>query len=199
MATQVTVAQAMVDKIVSAIYPNGTASASAVGVNVRAFVGWPVPEQQAKDFAADIVQVSVYPTRIGKELPTFREYSDGEISDHKAIRTTVLRREQRQFQITIWASCFDKREPVAAAVDAALEDIDRLTLADGSVATIAFVNAYIDDSGQKQGIYRMDLFYLADFFITKQEELDEIQYTELNLSGGPDFDTQGPVVTETQP
>jgi hypothetical protein len=193
------VAQAMVDLIVAAIYPNGTSAASAVGVNVRAFVGWPVPGQQAKDFAADIVQVSVYPTRVGKELPTFREYADGEIVDHKATRTTVLRREQRQFQVTIWASCFDRRESVAAAVDAVLEDIDRLTLSDGSAATIAFVNAYLDDSGQKQGIYRMDLFYLADYFVTKQEELDEIRYTEINLSGGPSTDAQGPVVTETQP
>ena len=199
MATQLEVSQAIVSSIAAVVYPGGPSQPPVTPYNVRVFPGWPIPEQQAKDFAAQIAQISVFPTRVGKQLPALPDFTDGPLSNHKAIRTTALRREQRQWQITVWAWCFDAREPIAKAVDVALETANRLTFADGSVGNIWYVNSYQDDGDQKQGIYRYDLFYMVDYALTKQEELDEVQATEVHYSGGPTFDVQGPVVTVTQP
>lgn len=54
----------------SAVYPNGTSNPSVAGVDVRIYVGWPVPANLDADLALGKVNVSIYPSP--SERPTTR-------------------------------------------------------------------------------------------------------------------------------
>lgn len=56
------VGAALVALAAQAIYPNGTGQASAAGVPVKVFQGWPDPQALDADLVAGTCQVSVFPT-----------------------------------------------------------------------------------------------------------------------------------------
>lgn len=72
-------------------------------------------------------------------------------------------RENRVFMVTIWADCFDNREPLAKVVIPALAALTRLTLPDGTGATCDYQGSVQVDSEQKQGIFRRDISIAVDF------------------------------------
>ncbi|MFV0916100.1 hypothetical protein ACI1PM_03360 [Ralstonia nicotianae] len=109
-----------------------------------------------------------------------------------AVRET--RRQEQGYQITVWANCFDQRDPIAAAIDSALSGIPHLTLADQSAA-LRFKNSRQDDSQQKEGIYRRDLFYAVEFSTFASQTLTQITATIENVSAGPSLDAQFPIKT----
>lgn len=109
-----------------------------------------------------------------------------------AVRQT--RRQEQGYQITVWANCFDQRDPIAAAIDSALSGTPHLTLADQS-ATLRFKNSRQDDSQQKEGIYRRDLFYAVEFSTFQSQTLTQITATIENVSAGPSLDAQFPIKT----
>lgn len=78
-----------------------------------------------------------------------------------------LRRQEKVFQISVWASRFDKRDPVASAVDAALAGISRLTFSDGSQGVVRYRSSNQIDNTQKNGIYRRDILYAVEYSITQ--------------------------------
>lgn len=106
-----------------------------------------------------------------------------------------LRRQERTFQITVWANCFDARDPLADALDAALSGTFHLTLPDGMLATLRYRGSRQDDSGQKESIYRRDLMYAVEFSTTQATTDTQITVTETNVSGGPSLDAQFPIAT----
>lgn len=199
MADMTDVADALVTLIAAAMYPNGIGQPSVVETPIKVFQGWPTPQTLDKDFAAGVVDISVFPSAIARQgpfLPT--EKSLGQDADTGKV-LTMLRREVRQFQISVWASCFDKRDPVSGALDALLADINRVDLPDGQTANIEYVSSRQDDGNQKQGVYRRDLMYQCDYATTRTDTLYVIKHTVQNTSIGPTFDVQGPVHTITQP
>ncbi|PLT18738.1 hypothetical protein [Ralstonia mannitolilytica] len=109
-----------------------------------------------------------------------------------AVRQT--RRQEQVYQITVWANCFDQRDPIAAAIDSALSGIPHLTLADQSAA-LRFKNSRQDDSQQKEGIYRRDLLYAVEFSTFQSQTLTQITATIENVSAGPSLDAQFPIKT----
>ena len=109
-----------------------------------------------------------------------------------AVRET--RRQEQGYQITVWANCFDQRDPIAAAIDSALSGIPHLTLADQSAA-LRFKNSRQDDSQQKEGIYRRDLMYAVEFSTFASQTLTQITATVENMSAGPSLDAQFPIKT----
>jgi hypothetical protein len=163
MADLVDAGAALVAAITAIAYPNGTGAASITGGTIVVGQGWPNADKLATDLAAGVVYVSVFP-RPGGKVTTI---SMGEMDwTDDGNGTTVSRETRRQavtFQITIWASCFDKRDPVASAIDAALSVISRVTLADGSVGLLSYVSSLQSDDNQKAGIYRRDLMYSLNF------------------------------------
>jgi len=52
---------ALVDQIVAALYPSGSAADSAVGTTCRIYRGWPTPGALNADLTAGLVNVTVYP------------------------------------------------------------------------------------------------------------------------------------------
>lgn len=110
-----------------------------------------------------------------------------------AVRET--RRQEQGYQIAVWANCFDQRDPIAKALDSALSGIDKLALIDGQSATLRFKNSRQDDSQQKEGIYRRDLFYAAEFSTLESQTLTQITATVENVSAGPSLGAQFPIKT----
>ncbi|MBB1630310.1 hypothetical protein [Cupriavidus sp. UME77] len=101
-----------------------------------------------------------------------------------AIRLREVRRQDQEFLITVWANCYDARDPLAGAIDSALAGINRITLPDGSFGTLrsrALSNSW-DDRGQKERIYRRDLACWIEYSTTVQAQQYEV--------------TQGQVVVE---
>lgn len=106
-----------------------------------------------------------------------------------------LRRQSKVFQISVWANCFDARDPLADAVDSALSATFHLTLPDGMTADLRYQSSRQDDSGQKEGIYRRDLLYAVEFSTTEVRTDTQITVTETNVSAGPSLDAQFPIKT----
>lgn len=138
----------------------------ALGYPVKVYQGWPNPEQLKSDLAGNAVHISVFPRPGSKVTSVLTGEGEWEEHDNDGTRGTVMRevrRETRQFQVTVWASCFDRRDPLANAIDPELSALSRMTLGDGSQATIAYISSLQDDDNQKIGVYRRDFFYAINY------------------------------------
>lgn len=238
MADMTEVADALVGIIAAVVYPNGIGQPPAGGVQAKIYQGWPDPAQLAKDLAAHVAHISVFPT--AQEKVTTRRFPDwqqitapaptltatvagntvtigGTVSTPQAIDLIVdgvdyayavqagdtltsiaaalvglltanetasnagpvitiptshkiaarivasgtsgreVALEERVFKVSIWADCFDRREPLAKVIQPTLADITRLAMPDGTAATSQYSGSQQVDTEQKQGIYRRDI------------------------------------------
>lgn len=115
----------------------------------------------------------------------------------QAIRET--RRQERTFQITVWANAPSLRDPLASAIDSALSSIFRLTLPDGSYGQVRYRGATQQDALQKQAIYRRDLMYAVEYGATQTITATQITAEQLNLTGQIDgASVAGPTTTTYQ-
>lgn len=93
-----------------------------------------------------------------------------------------LRRQERLFQITVWADTPDARRKVAELLDVALADTKFLTLADQSAARLIYKNSPQTDQHQKGNLYRRDLFYTVEFATTQTTTATQIIAEQTNLA-----------------
>ncbi|EJN07791.1 hypothetical protein [Herbaspirillum sp. YR522] len=77
-----------------------------------------------------------------------------------------LMRLEKVFQVSIWANCFDQRDPLAALLMPALAAAYRIELPDGTQGTVRYRSSAQIDDLQKQGVYRHDLLYAVEFAVT---------------------------------
>lgn len=86
-----------------------------------------------------------------------------------------VRRQNRAYQITVWANRYDARDSAAKLIDVPLSGqiaahgqrtALRLTMPDGSTAIVRYQRSHQEDGVQKQVIYRRDLFYTVEFVTT---------------------------------
>lgn len=198
MADVTEVGQALVEAIAAAAYPHGTAEPSTAGCPIVIYQGWPNAQRLAEALPAGTVHVSVFP-RPGDKVTSVMS-GDGEWCEQDNDGTSGLsvrevRRQSRTFQITIWASCFERRDPVAKAIDSALSSVTRLALPDGSQGVMTYVNSTQDDDQQKQGIYRRDLFYSINYATTQAQRSFVIREVDLSLQRAADAsDAASPVL-----
>jgi len=198
MADITEVAQALVDVLAQAAYPNGTAQPSVGNCPILVYQGWPIPQQLEADLQAGKVHISVFPRpgdRVTAVMTGDSDWQEQSNNGVQGVSIREIRRQTRTFQITVWASCFDRRDPVAKAIDSALAAVTRLTLADGSQGVMTYVNSTQDDDQQKQGIYRRDLFYSVNYATTQTEADYAVTHTQINISVGPTLDAQGSSTT----
>lgn len=95
-------------------------------------------------------------------------------------------RELRTFKVSIWAACHDDREALAKLLKPLLADLTRMTMADGSTATIEYAGSQQVDSEQKQGIYRRDIDLAIEYatIVTRQDTT--VQIVQVRPSVGID-------------
>lgn len=189
MADVTEVGQALVAAIASAAYPHGIAEPSIAGCPIVIYQGWPNAQRLTEDLSAGKVHVSVFP-RPGDTVTSVMS-GDGEWCEQDndgtcGLSVREVRRQSRTFQITIWANCFERRDPVAKAIDGALASVTRLMLPDGSQGVMTYVNSTQADDQQKQGIYRRDLFYSINYATTQAERSFVIREVDLSLQRAAD-------------
>jgi hypothetical protein len=103
-----------------------------------------------------------------------------------------LRRQERQFQITIWADTPAHRDAVSQPIDIALAATDWLTLADGSMGRLIYHGSPLSDFEQKQAIYRRDLIYAVEYATVQTATDTQIVVQTTNLQND-----QGAVLAST--
>ncbi len=153
----------------------------ALDYPVKVYQGWPNPDQLKADLLAGAVHISVFPrpgSRVTSVLTGEGEWEESANDGSRGTITREVRRETRQYQITVWASCFDKRDPLANAIDPELSAISRITLGDGSQATVAYISSLQDDDNQKIGVYRRDFFYAINYGVYQTQSAWTITHVQ---------------------
>ena len=110
-----------------------------------------------------------------------------------------LRRQERVFQITVWAQTPTLRDTIGSAFDVALAAVEFLTMPDGFGARLIYKSSAVIDSLQKAKLYRRDFLYSVEYATTQIEVDTQITQEQLNLSMQNDGSTQytTPVTTYT--
>lgn len=97
------------------------------------------------------------------------------------------RRQERTFQITIWADVPASRDAVTQPIDAALSDMKFITLADGTGGRLIYKGSPLIDDLEKAKLYRRDLLYTVEYATTivdTQYQIVAIEQT-FSANGGP--------------
>ena len=105
-----------------------------------------------------------------------------------------LRRQERVFQITIWANTPQNRDAVANPIDTALAAISFLTLADQSAARVIYKNSPMTDNFQKSKLYRRDFNYSVEWATTEIATDTAITVVQENIADQPEGAT-APIAT----
>jgi hypothetical protein len=108
-----------------------------------------------------------------------------------AVRET--KRQKRSFQITFWCPNPALRDLIVAPVDAALADIDFLSLPDGTAGRLVYERSKVSDRVEREGLYRRDLFYSVEYGTTDSMTAAQIVAELFNITGG--LDPSEPAVT----
>lgn len=197
MADLTEVADALVQIVAAAVYPNGTTQPSVSGSDVIVYQGWPDPDTLDHDLAASKSHVSIWP-RPGDTVTSVTMGDTGwhELTNNGTTGTggREVRRQTKQFQITVWAPTPQLRSAIAKAVDLALSLSPRFALPDGTLATLAYVNQAEKDEQQKALIYRRDLIYAANYATLQTVSEFAIKQTITNVTA-----TSAPTITVTNP
>lgn len=93
-----------------------------------------------------------------------------------------VRRQERHFQISIWAPTPAARAAVADPVDVAMARTRFLTLADGSGGRLLYQGTVENDFDQKQGVWRRDLIYSVEYGTTAVDAAPQIVATEVDVA-----------------
>jgi hypothetical protein len=73
------------------------------------------------------------------------------------------RRQEKDVRVACWCPSPAVRDTVAAAIDAAMNQVSFLTLADSTNARITYKNTASYDQAQNALLYRRDLVYVAEY------------------------------------
>jgi hypothetical protein len=99
-----------------------------------------------------------------------------------AVGAQELRRQERVFQVTVWADTPAHRDAIAAPIDQAIAAITFLTLPDQFAARIRYHSSPMTDMLEKDGIYRRDLLYSVDYSTTESQVVAEVVATKVNIT-----------------
>lgn len=92
------------------------------------------------------------------------------------------RRQERVFQMTIWANTPANRDALTGMVDVALTQTNFLTLSDGFAARLTYKGSHVIDSLQKANLYRRDLLYAVEYATTSLQTATAITVETLNVT-----------------
>jgi hypothetical protein len=101
-----------------------------------------------------------------------------------------IRRQERVFQITVWASTPAQRDVIGAALDIALAATEFLTMPDGYAARLIYRNSHLSDDMQKSKLYRRDFQYSVEYATTQTATDTQITQEQVGLALQNDGATQ---------
>lgn len=91
-------------------------------------------------------------------------------------------RQDRTWQIIIWAPTDDARTAIAKVIDPKLRQTPRLTLADETYGHLSYRSSPVTDTLQKATIFRRDLIYACEFGTTVTEAAEQIVEFGVNIT-----------------
>lgn len=110
---------------------------------------------------------------------------------------TEVARQQKQFQVTIWAFSPAIRDQAVNLIKPALQALTFLTLGDGTRARVIFAAERSNDAPQKEILYRADLFFLIEWASTVTSTATEIVAVRGGINyAALDFVGDAPLVIE---
>lgn len=98
--------------------------------------------------------------------------------------TSVLEiaRQQKLFQITVWADSPHNRTAIAKVIDPALKSLTFINLPDYTAGRIRYATNRESDNAEKQNVYRRDLMFNVEYATTLLETNTTITQEQLNIS-----------------
>lgn len=116
----------------------------------------------------------------------------GAVSLHARVGTvgTSIRevgRQKRQFFVTIWAADPTTRDAVGKIVHPTMQGVFRLSMPDGTTATVATADDGNPNDGlQKEQLYRRTHRYAIEYATTQTEQDAQVLVETFNVTGGDD-------------
>ncbi|WP_313188882.1 hypothetical protein [Pantoea sp.] len=107
----------------------------------------------------------------------------------KALVTTAgtavreLRRQIKDFQITVWAPTPVLRNRIGSAIDVALSEQCHIDLDDGAPAQLLYARQFDSDRSENWHVYRRDLIFSVNYAITQTLTAPEVTRTVVTLNG----------------
>lgn len=92
-----------------------------------------------------------------------------------------LKRQEKQFQITVWAPTPALRDSAAGPIDVALAVSSDLAFTDGSHGILLYSHSNQTDQNEKAGLYRRDLIYTVDYATTQTTAAPQVIAPVLNV------------------
>lgn len=93
-----------------------------------------------------------------------------------------IRRQERTFQITIWADTPAHRDAVSQPIDVALTVAQFLTMPDTTGARLIYKGSPVSDAQEKANLYRRDLLYSVEYATTQTEVETQVTQIVENVS-----------------
>lgn len=94
-----------------------------------------------------------------------------------------LRRQAKDFQITVWAPTPALRVLVASAVDGMLSESSIISLGDGAPSQLLYSRQFDSDASENYLIYRRDLIYTVNFATTQSIAAPQVVAPVMNVAG----------------
>ena len=185
MASIEDIGNALSDIIQDAVYPNGIEHESVANCDIGIMTGWPVPKVLDDELKKGHAVVSIYPCEI--ERNTSRglgnQWEDISIAVDgiTGVSGKETKRQEKQFQITVWTATPDKRAIVANVIDSVLSDTLRLQFSDDTVGNMQYTRTYMDDKLEKEDVYKTDLFYQIEYATVRTQVDNVVKHVRLDI------------------
>lgn len=92
-----------------------------------------------------------------------------------------LKRQEKDFQLTVWAHSPSLRDQLGSAIDSAFAENSDLTFPDGSHGVLLYARTIQSDQLEKAGAYRRDLIYSVEYATTKVIDAPQVIAPILNI------------------
>lgn len=112
-------------------------------------------------------------------------FTAARVGNTQTVRNEV-RRQNKLFQITIWANGDRMRTAIAKPIDVFLASTRRFALPDDTWARLVYMSTHDTDAGQKEQLYRRDFQYWVEYATLEDLVAPQITQfqTNLELSAG---------------
>jgi hypothetical protein len=94
-----------------------------------------------------------------------------------------LKRQEKSFQITLFAPSTEMRDAMAKLIDPALSELNFLTLPDGTFGLVRYERTIVADTLEKMGQWRRDLFYWVEFPTIETRLAPQVISFAINATG----------------
>lgn len=186
MASVDDVSKYLAKRAADVLYPGGISAPAVIDAHVKIYPGWPVPGLLQQDIDAGDVHVSVWPLPSERRVnpPLGRPFRPLALSEDKTgLAVRELRRQIKDFQITVWAPTPSIRNTVGTAIDVALTECSHIDLGDGVPAQMFYARQFDSDSAENWHVYRRDLVFSVNFATTQNISAPEVRNIAVNLNG----------------